>query len=97
MIISLDYDDTVTKYPEFWSEFVHQATQSGHTVHIVTARMDTMIQDIIDWRDYLEAKVFATNLQPKRAFMLKQGILIDVWIDDSPEAIVAPIYLGFEK
>lgn len=40
MIISLDYDNTYTRDPKFWLEFVKRSIDCGHTVICVTMRYE---------------------------------------------------------
>lgn len=41
-LISLDIDDTITAYPEYFSKLSHQAYAQGGTVVIISSRMDTL-------------------------------------------------------
>ena len=82
MIISLDYDETITKDVGLWSQFVRTARTRGHTVHIVTMRYphEPVAHDF-------GCRVFYTSRQLKKPFMYRQDIHVDVWIDDSPDMI----------
>ena len=40
MIISIDFDDTYTKDPDFWDEVCKLAIQKKHTVYCVSARYE---------------------------------------------------------
>ena len=84
MIIALDYDGTYTRAPRLWDDFAALADAGGHSVVAVTMR---------DENDPLPAEppgvpVHYTGGQPKAAHMEDHGILVDVWIDDDPQAIV---------
>jgi hypothetical protein len=81
--IALDYDDTYTKDPIFWNEFLLSAKDHSHDVMIVTYRSTDMP---IDHNPGIP--VFYTGWKAKREFMEKHGIKIDVWIDDTPELIL---------
>ena len=85
MNIALDYDDTFTLDPTFWLMFIAAAELSGHTVHIVTARLWEMAPDVVEALP--NRHIWCTALTPKRAYMEDQGIRFDVWIDDWPEWI----------
>lgn len=94
MIISIDFDDTYTKDPELWDMFCLSAIDKGHTVYCVSARPEehmykvrNTIGKVIGTR-----KCFGTSLKCKRDHMKKYGIHIDVWIDDTPDAIVSNHY-----
>ncbi len=87
MLIALDYDDTYTRDRKFWVTFIANATGAGHRVICVTARtsaeaelMDQIFKELVP--------VYPTSREQKRPFMQRQGIFVDVWIDDQPEWIV---------
>lgn len=89
MIISIDYDCTYTRDKILWDSFIQQAKARGHTVYCVTARnpkydSPEMINDL----KHLVDHIFFTAGTPKEAFMLKQGICVQVWIDDDVRAIL---------
>lgn len=86
MIIALDYDGCFTNDPGGWREFAYFMRKRGHTVYGVTMRFEQEKPCV----DYLAAcdKVFYTGRKQKRQFMEDLGILVNVWIDDMPEAIV---------
>lgn len=90
MIISLDYDDTFTRDPDFWLDFVKSTQLKGHKVVCVTARhhIQTMDADF-DPRLKELIEIFPTGGKGKMQFMRNKGWEIDVWIDDQPHWIVA--------
>ena len=84
MIIALDYDHTYTRAPRLWDDFIALADAGGHSVVVVTMR---------DENDPLPAEppgvpVYYTGHLPKAACMESLGIVVDVWIDDDPQAII---------
>lgn len=83
MIISLDYDLTYTADPTLWNNFLRNCMLRGHTVYIVTARPDDCPID----KEPLVDKVFYTAGESKKPYMEKQGIDVNIWIDDSPNMI----------
>lgn len=91
MKIALDYDETYTRDPLLWNWFVEEAQSRGHTVYCVTSRLETQIDDIQFTLGRLlpHGHIIACNMEPKRLFTQNLGIMIDVWIDDNPEAIVS--------
>lgn len=93
MKISLDYDDTFTKDPDFWLKFVLMCRMHGHVVYCVTARGEGGRAEVMEnLGQYLgEDRCFFTNLQGKRSYMFRQGISIDVWIDDNPGMILSGV------
>ena len=90
MKIALDYDDTYTRDPLLWNWIVTEARLRGHDVYCVTARSDRQIDEVEQTLGLVLAPdhIIATGHQPKRRFTQDMGIMIDVWIDDSPEFIV---------
>ena len=84
MIISLDYDDTYTKDTEFWDKVVKLGKKHGHTFYCVTAR--AMEPD--NYEPKPNMKIYCTSHEYKKKFMQNLGIDIDVWIDDTPEALI---------
>lgn len=96
MKIALDYDDTYTRDPLFWNWVVDMAQCRGHTVYCVTARHDRMLDDIEQTlgRVLPPGHIIACGGTGKRKFCDDLDILIDVWIDDSPEFIVNIPLLG---
>lgn len=82
MRIALDWDETVTKDPLMWIEFIKMVQDHGHEVMIVTFR-DPGLPVEFDPGIH----VYYTSYKAKRRYMKDQGIDIDVWIDDSPECI----------
>lgn len=101
MRLALDFDDTWTKHPKFWSEFVKLANKHGITVDIVTMRH----RDIDRLTRHHERKLKAAGIneifyvgakdgsddplaKPKKDSVADLGITYDVWIDDNPIGIV---------
>lgn len=82
MIIALDYDQTITKDPKFWANFVQLARQHRHQVVVVTARPGTQPVE-----QHIGVPVYYTSHALKAPFMKKQGVRVDVWIDDHPDSI----------
>lgn len=83
---SLDYDGTFTADPELWLEFVKRAHERGHKVVVVTMRHLHETEDnSFDPRLKALVTVFPTGRKAKKAHMRKQGVHIDIWIDDNPD------------
>lgn len=88
MIISIDYDDTFTADPDCWTEVIEVLKKYQHEVICVSARRNKL-----DNRQELSAAlpkipILLSYDEPKRSFALKAGYDVDVWIDDSPSAII---------
>lgn len=95
MNISIDFDDTYTRDPQFWNNFIYLAQASGHKVYCVTARgeeyeceEDMQVKPTIGQLVGQDSCIFTNGMQ-KRQFCLDRGIKIHVWIDDMPEAIAS--------
>lgn len=86
MLISLDYDDTFTKDPEFWLSFVKQAQERGHIVKCITMRFPEG-KDTMDPRLLELVEVIFTSHKGKKKFVRNLGIFVDIWIDDNPDYI----------
>ena len=92
MNISIDFDDTYTRDPQLWNQFIRQAQAREHTVYCVTARGEDYSDEVTEVLDSIGKLVSPHNCvftggKPKRQFCWNKGISIDVWIDDMPEAI----------
>lgn len=89
MNIGLDFDDTYTRDPETWDKVIAIFRQAGHKVYVVTWRYPSEMTAV---RAMLEEKVdgvYATSRQAKQRYVLKKhGVIIDVWIDDNPRAVL---------
>jgi hypothetical protein len=86
MNISLDYDQTYTRAPAIWDNFITLLKQGGHNVYVVTMRYDKPIE-ADEVKDALASKVdgiYFTGRKAKSKFMFERGISIDVWVDDMP-------------
>jgi len=90
MIIALDYDDTYTADKALWNAFIPLAQILGHTVHIVTMR-----DGVEDWNEEFKelaeggVKTIFCNGESKKDVTEREGIKIDIWIDDKPEGIAS--------
>lgn len=92
LVFALDFDDTFTACPEIWSRFVRDVESNGHTVLLVTARRDTdenntSIRAVLkSWGCVLP--IIFTSLGSKLHAIERQGLKVDIWIDDEPEKLV---------
>lgn len=87
MQIGLDYDDTYTRDPEAWNQFVQMFVARGHSVFVVTWRTPEECDDLDESLVNIVEGVYATSRKAKEKYMFAQGIRIDVWIDDNPWAV----------
>jgi hypothetical protein len=89
--LSIDYDDTYTRDPEFWDTFIKDASLRGHTVYCVTMRYPSEAEEVFSSIGKL-CTVVCTGRKAKRMFMYFQKIQIDVWIDDRPDFCIMDAY-----
>lgn len=88
MNIGLDYDDTFTRDKIGWIKFIDLMRQRNHKVYIVTWRNEAeSVKLYQEFGDFVDG-VYPTNRLAKEPYMKAQGILIDVWIDDNPRAVI---------
>lgn len=92
MNIALDFDDTYTRDPGMWNDFIDMSKRKGHDIRIVTFRKSTMTDPALDWLAQKIPVIF-TEYTQKRSFCNNMGWLVDVWIDDSPEFIVETVHI----
>lgn len=98
MKIAIDYDFTYTADPTMWDSVLKLMLSSGHTVYCVTARPPEHMPEVRTTigRILGSDNCIGTNLREKRKTVKDvHDIDIDVWIDDTPDAIVANIYNRF--
>lgn len=89
MRIAIDFDDTYTRDPDMWDAFISNARERGHKVYCVTWRStEQAIENDIAYKSPKFTDVIYCDLRAKRKFCEDRNILIDVWIDDNPHAIL---------
>ena len=93
MNLSLDFDDTYTRDPQMWDNFIRLAQLSGHNVYLVTARTPEQGEEVLNSVGKVVGRdrCYFTSMQGKRKYMWANKIRIDVWIDDMPDMIVSGI------
>lgn len=88
MIIALDYDGTFTQDPELWLKLIPLFRAAGHEVFCCTMRTPAEVSGM-DSKLLSVVQVIPTSRAGKAEFLKKMGIIVDVWIDDSPMFILA--------
>jgi hypothetical protein len=90
MTIALDFDDTYTADPDMWDEFIRSARSCGHRVICVTCRHHTLenIAEVDKAMHPLVLATYFTGHSPKRWYMERNNVKVDIWIDDMPEYVV---------
>lgn len=88
-VFSFDFDNTVSRDIDGFINIMDYLQKRGHDVYVVTARRPDIYPE--DFKPVEDAgfKVIKTRHIAKRAYMREvEGINVDVWIDDCPEAIL---------
>jgi len=85
MLIALDYDGTYTKDPALWAAFIELAHDHGHEIIGVTMRAMKEAESMASaYQDGVDSLIF-TNRMAKKDCVERSGLVVDVWIDDTPE------------
>ena len=87
MNISLDFDDTYTRDPLLWDNFISSARQQGHQVYVVTMRYKEEGDDVVKYLQENVDMIIFTGRLAKKPYLDNMHIHIDVWIDDNPFAV----------
>ena len=83
MKIALDYDNTITADPIFWSEFIKLSKKYGHSIKIVTIRNKSdENSDIEGFGLDNDIGIIYSNMKQKNEIHEA-----DIWIDDMPLTI----------
>ncbi len=88
--IAIDFDKTYDIDPRSWNQFIALFRLKGHKVYIVTARFSNEIDNYII-NSLLSGRtdgIYYTDKKAKADYMRNKGIIIDIWIDDSPKYIL---------
>lgn len=87
MLIVLDFDETFTRDPFLWHDFITLAKQRGHTIICATMRHESEGEDVIRFLGDRVEKIIFTDRKAKRKAVYDAGYMPSVWIDDSPQFI----------
>lgn len=88
LTIAIDFDDTFTADPTAWNRVIVTLQECGHRVVCVSARRNEFSH-----REQLReslpdgVEILLSYDTPKRMFARANGVEVDIWIDDMPEAI----------
>jgi hypothetical protein len=86
--ISIDFDDTITRDPAFFLEVAKLALSAGHQPMVVTMRYPWDTDERLGDFSNIGIPIYYTSHKAKKEYMFKQGINIDVWMDDNPAFIL---------
>jgi hypothetical protein len=81
VLIAIDYDGTYTADPELWEIIIKMMQLRGHEVVCVTGRVEGETV-------HCSCMPYYTGYKAKREWCAKNGLHVDIWIDDKPEYIV---------
>jgi hypothetical protein len=87
-VIAIDFDDTITTTEAGWLRIMLLMEQLGFHVIVVTYRRPTEWPQDLKFLVDKGYKIYYTSRMAKKGYMQRQGIDVDIWIDDTPEAIV---------
>ena len=79
MNISLDFDDTYTRDPLLWDNFVASARRHGHKVYVVTMRYKEEGQEVVEALQENVDMIIFTGRMAKKPYVAKMMINIDVY------------------
>ncbi len=85
LLICLDYDDTYTRDPILWYDFIRSAKKRGHRIICATMRYEQEGEIVEHALAQHVEKIIYTDRKAKKPFLEKFKIYPDIWIDDSPE------------
>jgi len=85
-VVALDYDDTYTLAPELWVGLIRIMVGYGWKVVIVIYRDSSSFSDMDLNIPHVSDYIF-TSGRAKQKHCEDNGLKIDIWIDDNPEAI----------
>ena len=87
MLIALDYDDTFTRDPDGWLEFVKLMKARGHQFVGATMRYPGEASGMDERYESVCQKLYFTGRKAKRSYLADVGVFPHVWVDDTPEWI----------
>lgn len=88
-IIAFDFDQTISLDPEVFLRVMLTFELSGFQCIVVTYRHEHEWPEDFAFLQEKGYKVFFTGREAKRQFMRRKGYSVAIWVDDSPETIVA--------
>lgn len=87
-LIAIDFDDTFTADPTLWSTFIEAAQSRGHKVICITWRRRSFeMTRELEGALPKGVEIHSAYGMPKREYARQNNLSVDIWIDDTPEAI----------
>lgn len=88
-VFSFDFDNTISRDVDGFIFLMEYLQKRGHDVYVVTARRPDIHPEDFAPVEEKGFKVIKTRHIAKKHYMREiEGIEVDVWIDDCPEAIL---------
>jgi hypothetical protein len=90
IVIALDYDETYTAAPKLWDAFILLAAYNKD-IKVLLCTYRHPVHDYHKDFDHLKKlgiECYFSDGLAKKPFMEKQGINVNIWIDDRPTAIL---------
>lgn len=87
-VVALDYDETISDSESTWLAVMLLLEKQGYHVIVCTWRTPTTYPEDLKFLVDKGFKVYYTSGQAKQTYMAKQGIKVDIWVDDNPFAIL---------
>lgn len=87
-VYSFDFDNTITRDVEGTLHLMNYLKSRGHTVIVCTARLSSVFPEDLDFLKEEGFKVYFSEHRSKDQYLREQGIMVDVWIDDCPDAVL---------
>ena len=85
MLICIDFDGTYTADPLLWDAFIENARKCGHVVVCATMRYEEEGGPVHHFLDGKVDQIIFTSRKAKKAFLRKEGLQPNIWIDDNPD------------
>ena len=82
--IAIDWDNTISADKEFFLKLIKDFQAAGYTPFVCTLRAPDRdnIREIRDILEETNIAIYLTDGKPKRKYMKKLGIKVNLWIDD---------------
>lgn len=87
--INIDYDDTFTTDPYAWTKILNILfDRTTNKIYCISQRSDTIknMEELQAALPYF-VEIHLTSHTGKRDWAIQHGIVIDIWIENNPDAI----------
>ena len=89
MNIAIDWDGTYTKDKDLFNRIIYLAVMNGHKVFLVSER--DLTKENLETVQHKHCKTFLTGSMGKAEYLNRNGVSIDIWMDDKPITITKGI------